>query len=296
MNPKYCVALVLNESLSYVGIHNAFFSQRTIAGLGLVLLLCPITVLSAQSPVVEDPEALLQRIRSRVVEHLSHLPNYTCHEVIDRLLRPLNSSTGQTDRVELEVAFVGGKELFSRAGESQFQDQPISQIVSSGTIGSGSFGSFVNSIFLEDAALFRYVGLSKKDGHWAVHYDFEIAQEKSHFSLQRAAQQGIVGYRGSFWADFETLDLVQLEIKADHIPSYLGIRFVEEKMRYMMVRIRDSEFLLPRHAELAASDIAGNYSLNATSLERCREFTGQSVVTFESPAGSSSADRQAPDQ
>jgi hypothetical protein len=276
------------------------FSRQCILArllIGLVALLGPISVLiAAESTVVEDPEALLHRIRSKVAEHLSQLPNYTCHEVINRLFRPLNNSSGQMDTVELEVAFLGGKELFSRAGESQFQDQPISKIVSAGTIGSGSFGSLADSVFVEDSASFRYVGQSKKDGHYSVHYEFEVPQEKSHFLLQRAGAHGIVGYKGSFWADIDTLDLVQMEIKADRIPSTLGIRFVEEKMRYTPVRIRDSEFLLPRHTELAASDAAGNYSLNATSLEKCREFVGQSVVTFQTPGDGASADRQAPEQ
>jgi len=274
-----------------------FSYQGTLARLliGLVALLCPIMVLLAQSPVVDDPDALLQRIRSQVAEHLSQLPNYTCHEVVNRLIRPLNGSSDQMDRVELEVAFVGRRELFSRAGESQFEDQPINKIVTAGTIGSGSFGSFADSIFVEKSASFRYVGQSKKDGHKTVRYDFDVPPEKSHFLLQQASAQGIVGYKGSFWVDLDTLDLVQLEIKADRMPSNIRVRF-EEKIRYNLVRIRDSEFLLPRHAELAVSDSEGNYSLNATSLEQCREFVGQSVVTFQTPGDGTSADRQAPDQ
>ena len=271
-------------------------SQGTFAGLsiGLMILLCPVMAL-AESPVAEDTEGLLQHIRSKVAENLSQLPNYTCHEVVNRLVRPLNGMTHQTDRVELEVAFVGKRELFSRAGDSEFQDQPINKIVANGTIGSGSFGALITSVFLEDAATFRYVGLSKKDGHKAVHYDFEVQREKSHFLLQHDAARGIVGYRGSFWADSETLDLVQLDIKADQIPSNIGVRFVEEKLRYKMVQIRNSEFLLPLHSELAASDSLGNYSLNSIGLEQCREFTGQSVVTFQTPVDGASADRQAQD-
>jgi hypothetical protein len=272
-----------------------FSRQRTLdrVPIGLVVLFCPITVLLAETPTIEDPEALLHDIRSKVAEHLSHLPNYTCHEVVNRMLRPLNSSAVQTDRVELEVAFLGRRELFSRAGESQFQDQPIDKLVSAGTIGSGSFGSLADSIFVEDSASFRYVGQSKKDGHKAVHYDFEVPQEKSHFLLQHAGARGIIGYKGTFWADSDTLDLVRLELKADHIPASLGIRFVQQTMKYTMVRIRDSEFLLARHTELSASDSLGNYSLNATSMEQCREFVGQSVVTFQAPVDDASADRQA---
>ena len=61
----------------------------------------------------------------------------------------------------------------------------------------------------------------------------------------------------------------------------------------MLMRIGHAEFLLPRQAELEASDSLGNYSLNAQNLERCREFTGQSTVTFNGPSDHvSSADSQ----
>jgi hypothetical protein len=254
-------------------------------------LLAPTMSLGAESPGTEDPEAVLQRIRSKVAEHLSRLPNYTCHEVINRLLRPLNSSAAvQQDRVEVEVAFVGKRELFGRPGASQFEEQSITKLIPKGTIGSGVFGSHANSIFLEDAASIHYVGVSKKDGYKTYRYDFEVPQEKSHFLVKHESTEGMVGYQGSFWVDFETLDLVRIEIKADHIPSRIGVRFVEEKIRYMMVRIRDSEFLLPRRSELAASDSLGNYMLNAVSLEQCREFAGESVVTFSAVPDGASAD------
>lgn len=271
--------------------------MRTRLTLGVAVSLLPVMSFSAELQAPEDPEALLQRIRSKVAQHLSRLPNYTCHEVIERLIRPFNSSgMGQHDRVEVEVAFVGERELFARPGESHFEEQSIAKLVPVGTIGSGVFGSHANSIFLGSAASFQYVGVFKKDGHKAYRYDFQVPQENSHFLLKHGSAQGLLAYHGSFWADLETLELVRLEIKVDQIPSYIGVRFVAEKMRYTMMRIRDSEFLLPRHSEMDASDSAGNYSLDTFNLEQCHEFKGDSVVTFATPSDSASADRGAPDQ
>jgi hypothetical protein len=54
-------------------------------------------------------------------------------------------------------------------------------------------------------------------------------------------------------------------------------------MRYTMVRIRNSDFLLPRNSELAASDESGNYTVNMISLEKCKEFSGDSVITYDTP-------------
>lgn len=237
----------------------------------------------AGSPTAE-PEGLLDRIRAKVMAHLSQLPNYTCHEVVQRLLRRAGyGSMERQDTVELEVAFVGRKELFARPGESSFEEESISKLVPAGTIGNGVFGSHAEAIFSGDAAEFKYIGPSKKDGHKTIRFDFTVSQEKSHFLVKHDSKQGITAYKGSFWVDADTLDPVRMELKADHIPSYIGIGSIQEIMRYTLVKIRNSEFLLPQTAELAASDESGNYTVNMISLEKCQEFSGQSVITFEAP-------------
>jgi hypothetical protein len=67
----------------------------------------------------EDPELLLQRIKTHMLEHLKQLPNYACHETIDRLVRS-GDSLRFVDQLEVEVAFEGTGELFSRPGSSRF--------------------------------------------------------------------------------------------------------------------------------------------------------------------------------
>jgi hypothetical protein len=262
--------------------------------IGLTILFSLSSVAAKVLLAADEPEGLLQRIRSRMATHLSQLPNYTCHQVTDRLTRRASAgSLERVDRVELEVAFVGSRELFSKPGETRFEEQEIHNLVPVGTIGNGAFGAHVATIFSGDAATFTFIGPSKKDGHKTLRYDFTVPQDKSHFLVRHAAAQGIVGYKGSFWVDFETLDLVRVELKVDHIPSYIGISSIEESMRYTAMRIRDSEFLLPQHSQLVVFDQSSNYSLNMIRLERCREFTGESVVTYGGPVDGTSADRQA---
>src|SRR5579862_9388923 len=101
--------------------------------IGMALLSGWTTAAAAEVATTEDPVVLLQRIRSKVAEHLLRLHNYTCHVVIDRLVRTVNSvNSDRRDSVELDVAFVGARELFSRPGEAQFAEQPISEIVPHG--------------------------------------------------------------------------------------------------------------------------------------------------------------------
>lgn len=238
-----------------------------------------------------DSELLLQRVRSKITAHLSQLHNYTCHVVIDRVVRSVvTRGFNHGDTVELEVAFVGDHELFSRAGESRFEEQPIHQIVPGGMIGNDAFGSHDDDVFTGQGATFKYAGTCHKDGHKTFRYNFHVPQESSQLLVkQNNSPSAVVGYQGSIWVDAETLDMVRLEWKTDHIPLSVGIRSLEKSMRYKLVRIATADFLLPLHSELASFDQAGNYRLNTINLNRCREFTGESVVTYGVPVEGSSA-------
>lgn len=263
----------------------------------LTIVILSGKVLGAEPQTGEDPDALLSRIRDKVSEYVSKLPNYTCHEVIDRFGRSMNSGAlTHLDTVELEVAFVGRRELFARTPDAKFEDQSITKIISSGTIGNGSFGAHAAAVFSGNTATFKYVGLSKKEGHSTYRYDFVVPQEKSQFLVRHQPSEGIVGYKGSFWVDSETLDLVRLELKVDHIPAYIGVSRIEETMQYKPLRIRDTDFLLPYKSELAAVEGSGFYYVNMIKLDRCQEFTGESVVTFGRPTEAPSAERAAPNQ
>ena len=262
--------------------------------IALIVLLLPALTLADDSQNQPDPDAILKRIRDRVAEHLSHLPSYTCSEMVDRWVRR-NGESGlnPVDRVKFEVAFVGNREYFAPLGGARFEEGSITKMVPGGTIGNGAFGGHVTAIFDADSATYKYVAPGKKDGHKTYRYDFNVPQEKSHF-LVIGTGRGMVGFKGSFWADDQTFDLVRLELKVENIPSHIGVRLLQESLQYSTVKIGDSDFLLARKSEMVAVDQAGNYSLNVVHLDDCHEFRGDSVVTYGAPVDANSADRQAP--
>ena len=253
--------------------------------IGVALLSGWASASGADMSASEDPVVLLQRIRSKVVEHLSRLHNYTCHVVIDRLVRSVSSiNSDRRDSVELDVAFVGDRELFSRPGEARFAEQPISEIVPHGMIGNDAFGSHDDDVFLGEKATFTYAGPCKRDGHKTFRYNFRVPVETSRLLIkQGVSADAIVAYHGSFWVDTETLDMLRLEWKTDRIPPSVKIRSVEKSMRYKIVHIGHSDFLLPLHSELTSFDQRGNYLWNTMTLEHCQEFSGGSIVTYGAP-------------
>ena len=79
-------------------------------------------------------------------------------------------------------------------------------------------------VFSGDAATFKYSGSCRKDGHKTFRYDFRVPQASSRLLVSGGnSVDAVVGYHGSFWVDSETLDMVRLEWKTDHIPSSVGI-------------------------------------------------------------------------
>jgi hypothetical protein len=259
------------------------------ADVAILLLSGAAVVLQAQSG--DDPESVFQRIKARSAEHLARLPNYTCHENIERLRR-VRGTFQHLDTVELEVAFVGQEELFAPSGGTRFGEQSIEKLVSGGTIGNSALGSHIDFIFSRNGAEFKYGGACKKDGRKALRYDLRVPTERSGFRVRHNGSVGMAGYEGSVWVDPDTFDLVRVDFKVNQIPSYLKVRLIEESLHYKKLTIGNSEFSLPDHSELSATDDMGNYTLNMIKLDRCHEFGAESLVKYGSTVeGSASRDR-----
>jgi hypothetical protein len=258
------------------------------------ILLTVGMVFAAGKPTHEEPDALLEKIQSRTAEHLAQLPHYTCHEVISRLVRRGNTWI-RRDIVEIEVAFIGHEEFFARSGEDRFEEKVIDRVVPTGTIGNGVFGAVVQIIFSPNVAQFKYGGTGKKDGHQTIRFDFNVPLEKSHFVAKHGANESIVPYEGSVWADAETFDLVRVDLQVKHIPKYLGLHWIEETMHYETMNIGSTPIVLSRKSELGVTDESGNFGLNLVELQQCREFRSDSVVKYGAPVeGSATKDRQDP--
>lgn len=250
----------------------------------LAALLFCTGAFAADSDGRVDPELELQQIREKVSTHLSQLHNYTCHVTVDRFGRGGKHAMEHQDQVQFEVAFVGDKELFSGPGEPRFEERPLRGIAASGMISDDAFGAHWDRVLSGDVAEFKYRGSCSKDGHHAFRYDFRVPVEKSQFVVSRNGLETIVGYTGTAWFDTETLDLIQLDQKTDRLPLSFGVSSIERIMRYNILRIGKSDFLLPNNSELAAYVEHGELVLNIINLKACREFTGESQVSYDTPS------------
>ena len=233
------------------------------------------------------PEVLLlSRIKRHMEQMLNRQPNYTCLETIERSRRSGKSKRFQlVDALHLEVAVVEGKELFSWPGERQFKDRELRELAPTGAIGNGSFALHARSVFLSGTPLITYRGEETIDGRALFRYDYRVPQFRSGYRIRIGHLEGITGYRGSFWNDAETLDLVRLDVEAVEIPPHLPLRATTDSMRYERLPIGESTFLLPKSSVMIMEDFDGTQSRNSIGFSRCRQYSIESTVSFgEAPA------------
>lgn len=233
----------------------------------------------------DDMDPMLGRIRERMKIHLARVPDYLCQETVERAAR--TSPGGEfkvRDTLRLEVGTVGDKEMFAWRDAARFSEKELADMVGSGTIGNGSFVLHARHVLGSHAPEFAPRGEERLDGRRTIRYDYEVPRERSGYRIRVHPRQAIVGFRGSFWVDADTLDLIRLEVIADDVPEELGVAQAREVMDYAQVGIGDSSFLLPRASELWMAGTTGDESRNRTRFHDCRQYSARSSVSFDEPS------------
>src|SRR5260370_19158076 len=234
--------------------------------------------LFCQSPGDTD---LLGRVRLKVKENLTRLPNYTCMETIERAQRrkPTDKFT-ISDNIRLGVACVDGKELFGWPGAAKIEEPDITKLVH-GAIGNGDFAITPKNIFFTPSAKIHPAGETDLEGKHAFRFEFSVPLSARVYTLERDLARDYVGLQRSFWVDSGTLDLIRIESGAFDIPPKLGILSSMTTLNYGPVSIGSSRFLLPQYSELVMSAVNGYENRNRITFHSCRQFSGVSVVKFK---------------
>lgn len=243
------------------------------------LLLSPS--IAAQPRVAPDSQALLARIVATVRENVLKLPNYTCGVTIERYERTSRSKTEElVDRVRLEVATDGEKELYAWPGSTRFEERPIHDLVPNGSISTGEFGLFPRTIFLAGVAQLRYAGMESLNGRKVHHFLYSVPRARSHYTIRFPEVQGEVGFAGSTWHDAQTLDLVRLELDIREIPKKLPLSAGWVVIDYARVRVGSGTFLLPQSVDNAFT-MHGLKDRNHTTYTNCREYGTESNISYD---------------
>lgn len=243
-------------------------------------LVCVLVLALAISAHAQSPAAgtLLDQVKARVADNLHRLPDYTCTETIDRALRAKKRGKFQPlQHVRINVAYVGGKELFGIPGTGRVAHANIERLVG-GTIQNGQFALFMRDIFLGSASTISSPAKVKLNGEDAFQFDYRVP---TGLEVQSSVAERVVGYRGSFWIARDSLRLKRLVVAAADLPRGLELASDITSVDYGPVTIAGKQFELPMRSVWATKDVFGAEVRSTMTFGRCREYVGESVLKFD---------------
>ena len=246
-------------------------------------------------------QALFNTVSHKVANNVRNFPRYTCVQTIVRSqfqLPPAGSSCASAianndrnadsavlrwhDRLRLDVAVGEKSEMYSWAGATQFEDGEISQLIGTGTSGSGEFGSFLVSVFGGDAQDFRFESLKETPTGKLAMFSFVVPIANSHYQYSVAKNsRATIGYKGSFLADPETADLRELDVQTEEFPPSEGVCRVADRIQYAQTKIGGNTFMLPKSASMDVVYRNSTEALNETTFSGCREYGVESTLRFD---------------
>ena len=246
-----------------------------------VLLFALAAAAQDSASVAWENTVRLSQVENKVAAALANQPDYVCLATFDRYNRPgMNANERKLDTIRVEVAYVGGKELYSWPGENQFSEKPLSSMISNGMVGDGAFAVHAHNLFVSGGGVIRYVGQEGSLFRW----DYTISQFQNSWFVSHSGQQQKVGSAGSFWADAKTLDLVRLDNNATDLASTFPLLSVSSRVDYSRVQIGTQDVLMPVRSEMKTVTAAeGAEARNVITYAGCRQYSGQSTITFGDP-------------
>jgi hypothetical protein len=251
---------------------------------------------------VLDPEAVLKRTRERLLDDLSRLPRYTCVQTITRryfdapaarphscagLIAARDRRAGELrahawDRLRLEVAIVEGNSVFSWVGASGFEVNNLEAFAGHGPLGSGDFGSFLDSAFRY--AVIQFEREATVANRRLYLYSYQIPRGRSGYLVRAESGWVPTAYTGTFLLDPEAADIVQLTVRTAELPETNPACQANTEVQYQRTSIHERMILIPRETRLNAIERDGTESVSVTGYESCREYASRSRVLASAPS------------
>jgi hypothetical protein len=221
------------------------------------------------------------------------MSNYTCVETVTRrYFKPDEISAANScdanhtlrpwsvDRLRLDVAVTPAREVYSWADARGFEDRDLDEVIGGGPIGTGALSAFLFSILAGTDAELTYLDERPSDGRRSMEFGYQIPREKSRYQIRAGAGWVVVGYEGRILVDAETADLLRLSVRAAGLPESTGSCLTETILDYHRVAIGGIDSLVPATMRQQFVLRTGMESENTTIFSACREYRGQSSVTF----------------
>ena len=237
---------------------------------------------AAPATATSSQPDLIARTKDWADSFSTSLPNYTCEQLTTRYQQQSKQEGWQPlDVISAHVVYDNGKEEYRDISVGGKKTNK-SMLELGGSVSTGEFESTLRSIFSSGSrADFKFYRTMAWHGSDAVIYDFKVALRNSNWQIRVGGQNLIPAYSGSVWLDKTTAQVRRIEMQADRVPQDFPLDHVEWAVDYDMVRLGQSSFLLPIHAENLSCERGSSVCMkNAIDFRNYHKFTGESTITF----------------
>jgi hypothetical protein len=255
--------------------------QRCLKQRWVIVLAALLLPIGAADPIA--PEVLLlARIKSKAKLGLANVPAYACSEIMERFTRSASRyNFHKIDQVNLEVAEIGGKELFAKPGSKTFDDRDLKEMVGTGLIATGMFYHIAKNLIESSAPRYHYAGRKKLRGHGSAQYDFEVSSLFAGYQLEFNRHRAMCGMRGSLWADEVSHDLIRIRIEATDIPLPMRVREAITEIDYSRAALDGQTFLIPTECRILIVTLTGQEERNEIRFSKCHKYGVESTLTCQ---------------
>jgi hypothetical protein len=118
-----------------------------------------------------------------------------------------------------------------------------------------------------------------------LRWDFTVPQADSVWTVFKGECSAQVGSAGSIWADAGTLAVARFVVHATQFPVRFPLKSVTRSIEYDSVSIGALDVLLRGAVEDLVEEAAHPLNINRSRFGHCREYSSNSTLTFEEPAG-----------
>jgi hypothetical protein len=238
----------------------------------------------AQSTVPQEV-VQLARIKHDMSEALAKVPDYICTETIERSVRKRGAPQFRVrDALRLDVAFIGGKEVYSWHGARRIDQNDPVRLAGSGVMSTGEFATHARAVFHDNIATFRYIGAETWRGQAALRWDYSIPYLVSGWTLNYDLATTRVASNGSFRVSAKSLELLHLEIDASEIEAGFPMSAAHTSIDYAKVHLGSRFVLVPQSTNLLVTESDGSQYRNLGQYSQCHEYGAEASISFNDPA------------
>jgi hypothetical protein len=268
-------------------------------GLVTLVVASGLAALGQQPP---EPADVLRRTQQHLLPDLARLPRYTCVQTITRkyfrapfshprscagMIQAHDERTGELkstgwDRLRLEVAIAEGQNVFSWVGAARFEDDNLEELAGRGPLGSGDFGSFLESVL--SRATIGFKGEKAIHGRRLLEYSYDMPVSKSGYLVRTRTEWVPTAYHGTLLLDPGTADVAALTVRTAELPDSNPACQANSEVEYQRTAIHDRMVLVPKETRLNTLDREGSEAVSVTTYQSCREYSTKSRMLAVAPS------------